>query len=600
MKRPAEGPTAWVAFTYDEEGLARACLQSARDLCVAAVEGVPPDIEAEVAQLRELAKEILIGPTTAAVIAAARARDIPVRRLLPDRSLFQLGQGARLHRIYGSATDRTGIISQAVSQDKGLSKELLWGVGLPVPGGRAVVDAEDAWVAACEIGVPVVVKPRDYDFGHGIGLNLTTRPQILDAYVAARERSEGVLVERFVPGDDHRVLVVDGRVVAVSRRKPPSVVGDGTSTIASLVEQVNADPRRGAEPTSHLRIIRLEETELATLAEQGYHPDSVPDAGRRVLIRKNSHLRNGGSMTDETDRIHPKTAAQAVEAARVLGIDVAGLDIVAVDIARPLDEQGGAILEVNASPGFDLHIAPWASHPRPVGEAFIASLFPEGETGRIPLIAVLGDAGATATARIISLMFQKAGRQTALGSAEGIFVGGRTLSTRPGNRFEGARDLLANPAVEAAVFEVTTAGVIEEGLAFDRCDAAVVIGGGRGEGDALATDAAHCLVRTAASTGAVVLEADDPSAAALASSENVETIYFSRSGRNDVIAAHLDRAGRAVFCRDGAIVLAQGNQEEILVSPGKPSHPSDESLLAALAAGWAIGLPRDVLAAVVG
>jgi cyanophycin synthetase len=589
VARPAGGRAARVAFAYEEEGLARACLEAARTLCTAAAAGLPYDLESEVKRLREIAGELAPGPTTAAILAAARARDIPVRRLLPGRSLYQLGHGARLRRIYASTTDRTGVVDQAVSQDKELTKQVLRGIGLPVPEGRAAVDAEDAWAAASEIGPPVVVKPRDYDYGHGIGLNLTTREQVLAAYGAARERSEGVLVERFVPGDDHRVLVIGGRVVAVARRRPPSVVGDGRSTITELVARVNADPRRGVDATSLLRVLRLGEVELATLADQGYGPGSVPPAGAQVLIRRNSHLRDGGTVTDETDHIHPSVAAQAVEAARVLGLDVAGVDIVALDLGQPLEAQGGAILEVNAGPGFDLHIAPWASHPRPVGEAFIASLFPGAETGRIPIVAVTGGAGAPAASRLISDALQRAGRRAGLACADGSFLGSRRLTAGDGTRFEAVRDLLANPSVEAAVCEVTRPALLGEGLAFDHCDVVVILGTGPA---GASTEVECCLVGTVPADGIVVLRAGDAPAEALGTSGTGRVVYFSPDGRHEAVVRHRSGSGRAVYHRDGVIYRAHGDEEDALASSaGVP----DEAVLAAVAAAWAMDLPPDAV-----
>jgi cyanophycin synthetase len=594
VAHPGEGQPARVAFAYEEEELARECLETARRLLTAATAGLPYDLGAEVGRLRELAGDQLPGPTTAAVVAAARARGIPVRRLLPGRSLYQLGHGARLRRVYGSTTDRTGVVDQSVSQDKELTKRVLRGVGLAVPEGRAAVDAEDAWSAALEIGLPVVVKPRDYDFGHGIGLNLTTRGQVLAAYDAARGRSGGVLVERFVTGDDHRVLVIDGRVVAVARRRPPRVVGDGVSTVTELVERVNADPRRGAEATSPLRVLRLGDVELATLADQGYGPASVPPAGAQVLIRRNSHLRDGGSVTDETDRIHPSVAAQAVETARVLGLDVAGIDIVGEDLGRPLEAQGGAILEANAGPGFDLHIAPWASPPRPVGEALIASLFPGSETGRIPIVAVTDGAGATAAARLISDALQRAGRRAGLACADGVFLGGRPLAARDGTRFEAVRDLLANTSVEAAVCVVTRPAVRDEGLAFDRCDAVVVVGS---DPAGASTEVERCLVGIVPAGGVVVLRSGDASAEALAASGMGRVVLFSRDGSHEVIGRHRSGAGRAVYYRDGVIYLARGAEEDALaVSAGVP----DDAVLAAVAAAWAMGLPPDAVRSLAG
>ncbi|MFO0906905.1 MAG: acetate--CoA ligase family protein [Isosphaeraceae bacterium] len=572
---------ARIAFAYEEEELARECLQAAETLIAAAAAGEAIDLNGEVARLRDVAAELLPGPTSAAIVRAARARGIPVRRLLPDKSLYQLGQSAKLRRIYGSTTDRTRVVDQCVSQDKELTKAILHGIGLPVPQGRAAADPEYAWAAAQEIGLPVVVKPRDFDYGHGIGLNLTSREQVVAAYHVARERSGGVLVERFVPGDDHRVLVIDGRVVAVSRRRPPRIVGDGVSTIAELVDRVNADPRRGVEPTSHLRVIRLGEVERATLADQGYAPSAVLPAGISAVLRRNSHLRNGGSMTDETDRIHPRVAAQAVEAAGVLGLDVAGLDIVADDLREPLESQGGAILEVNAGPGFDLHIAPWASHPRPVAEELLASLYPGAETGRIPIVAVASCAGAAAAARRIAEMFERAGKRAGLACADGSFVGKRRLAARDGLRHASVRSLLANTSVEALVCEVLPQSLREEGLPFERCDLLVIPDA---EGDALSADVARCLLGVVDPAGAVVVHERHPFMETLIASAG-RRVFLVREGGSIALpeqdAENPRRRVKEIYRR------TRGAAEPL------PSEPADDAALAAVAAALALELPSN-------
>ncbi|MGA2035240.1 MAG: acetate--CoA ligase family protein, partial [Thermoguttaceae bacterium] len=337
-----------VVFQYKDETLGRACLHTARELVMAAIHDRPFDVKAAVRSLRELAHEALLGPSTNAIVEAAAARGIPARRLNAC-SLVQLGYGAKQRRIQAAETHHTGAIAEQIAQDKELTRMLLRAVGVPVPDGRPVSDAADAWAAAEEIGLPVVVKPRDGNQGRGVATNLSTRERVVAAYNAALLESKEVIVEHFAPGHDYRLLVVGGRVVAAARREPAHVTGDGQRSIKELIEIVNADPRRGEHHATVLSTIKVDAVALAVLSEQGYTPASVPPAGAMVLIRRNGNLSTGGTAIDVTERVHPQVAARAIDAAQIIGLDVAGIDIVAVDISRPLEEQGGVIIEVNAA-----------------------------------------------------------------------------------------------------------------------------------------------------------------------------------------------------------------------------------------------------------
>jgi cyanophycin synthetase len=328
-----------VVVEYEEEALGRAALEAARGLTEAAAHDRPFDGAAEVARLRDLGHEVRLGPSTGAIVRAARCRNIPARRL-NEGSFVVLGQGARQRRAWTAETDGASAVAQEVAQDKQLTRTLLRAVGVAVPDGRPVADAEDAWNAAEEVGLPVVAKPQYGNQGRGVATNLGTREQVERAYAAAREQSSYVLVERFVPGADHRLLVVGERMAAAALREPAMVVGDGRSTVAELVAEINRDPRRSDGHATALSFIKMDVIGLAVLAEQGCTPESVPPAGARVLIRRNANLSTGGTATDVTDRVHPEVAARAVEAAQAVGLDIAGVDVVAEDIGRPLEEQG--------------------------------------------------------------------------------------------------------------------------------------------------------------------------------------------------------------------------------------------------------------------
>jgi len=299
-----------------------------------------------------------------------------------------VSRGSRQRRIQAAETDTTCAISEAIAQDKDLTKTLLEAAGVPVPLGRIVTDAEAGWAAACEIGLPVVVKPRDGNQGKGVTVNILTREHFMAVYGAAAAISEEVLVERFIPGHDYRLLVVGNRLVAAARREPPHVIGDAVHTVRELVAQVNSDPRRGEGHATSLTKIRLDDIAMARLAVHGLDADSIPAMGERVVLRNNANLSTGGTATDVTDDVHPDVAARAVEAAQMIGLDICGVDAVCQTVHKPLEEQGGGIVGVNAAPGLRMHLMPSYGKGQPVGEAIVSALFPPGEDGRIPVVAV--------------------------------------------------------------------------------------------------------------------------------------------------------------------------------------------------------------------
>jgi cyanophycin synthetase len=598
-----------VVIKYREEAVGRACLEAGRELVLAAIYDRPYDMQAEVRRLRELVHRACLGPSTGSIVNAARARGIPVRRL-NENSLVQLGHASRQRRIVAAETDSTGAIAESIAQDKELTKMFLRSVGVPVPEGRPVESAEDAWEAAQEIGTPVVVKPRDGNQGRGVATDLSTREQVMRAYEAAAQEEDDVVVEKFAPGADHRVLVVGGRVVAAARREPAQVVGDGRSTIAQLIEEVNRDPRRSDWHATALSRMYLDAVSLGVLAEQGYTADSVPEAGVRVLIRRNANLSTGGTAVDVTDRVHPDVAAHAVAAAQVVGLDIAGVDVVARDIGRPLEEQGGVIVEVNAGPGLRMHLEPSEGTPRPVGEAIVDLLFPDGQDGRIPVVAITGVNGKTTTTRLVAHVLQASGKTVGMTCTDGIYLGGRCIERGDCAGPKSARAVLLSPKVEAAVFETARGGILREGLGFDRCQVGVVTN--IGQGDHLGQGEVHTLEQLAyvkqtvvdvvLPTGYAVLKADEPLVAEMAKACRGGVIFFGRDEHHPVIAAHRAGGGRAVYDRDGMIWLAEGPREEPLVALGRVplTHGGRvsfqvENALAAAASCWGVGLSRDAI-----
>ncbi|MDB5349702.1 MAG: cphA 1 [Planctomycetota bacterium] len=600
-----------VAVQYEEEAFARQALEVGRELYLAAHHDRPFEVTSEVVKLRDLLHDVRLGPSTGSIVKAAHARGIPSRRL-SEGSLVQLGWGIRQRRILTAETDRTGAIAEGIAQDKELTRALLARIGVPVPEGRSVTDENDAWSAAEEIGVPVVVKPQHGNQGRGVATNLTAQAQVVVAYHAARlESSDGsVIVEKFAPGDDYRVLVVGNDVVAAARREPAHVIGDGLGTIEELVALVNLDPRRGDGHATSLSHIKLNDIALAVLGEQGLVPTSVPQAGRKVLIRRNANLSTGGTAEDVTDRVHPDLAARCVEAARMIGLDIAGIDVVAQDISRPMESQGGVIVEVNAGPGLRMHLEPSQGMPRPVGRAIVDMMFADGEDGRIPVVAVTGTNGKTTVTRFIAHLLRCTGKTVGMTCTEGIYVDERRIESGDCSGPVSATSILMHPMVEAAVLETARGGILRAGLAFDLCDVAVVTN--IGEGDHLGLNDVHTVDRLAKvkrtivdvvkPTGAAVLKADDPLTAQMAAHCPGSVVFFALDGECDTILAHRASGGRAVFVRDETVILAEGARETMLVrladvplTHGGRIGFQIENTLAAAAAGWSLGMNRDVL-----
>lgn len=592
------------------EEVTRSCLYAGRELLLAAIHDEAFDVAGTVERLADLAERRLLGPSTGCIVEAATAKDrrIPFIRLLPTGNLVQLGYGARSRRIWTAETDRTSAIAEGISRDKDLAKTLLGACGVPVPEGRLVESATDAWDAAEEIGLPVVVKPSDGNHARGVFTNLMARAEVESAYAAAVEEGSGVIVERYVRGSEHRLLVIGGKLAAAARGETATVVGDGRSTIDELIDlQINSDPRRGAAEEFPLDVILLAENPVARLevTRQGFTPDSVPAAGREVLI-----VRSGNHTDDVTDLVHPETAATAALAARIVGLDICGVDLVCEDISRPLDEQRGAIVEVNAGPGLLMHLKPANGQPRPVGRAIVDELFPNGDDGRIPVVGVSGSTGKTAVARLLAAIVGLSGRNTGLACSSGLFVGRRCIDPGDAANWGSANRILMNRTVETAIVENGCDAILDDGLAYDRCQVGIVTNVEPerhfGRHDVATAEQVFTILRTQVDVvlpgGAAVLNASQPMLVDMAPLCDGEVIFFAPDGDLPAVVEHRGRGGRAVFVRAGDVVFGSREHDTVITSlrlipltDAGRSAPQVDHVLAAAAAAWALGIAPEIV-----
>ncbi len=603
---PEEG-VFQIVVEYTEEKVGRRALELAEQLLAAVADGRHFDTEAAVAELRAIDEDVRLGPSTGSIVNAALARGIPYRRLT-EGSLVQFGWGARQRRIWAAEVDSTGAVAESIAQDKDLTKRLLAAAGVPVPRGRPVADVEDGWAVANELGMPVVVKPQDGNQGKGVTVNIVDREHFDAAFRAAAEIGD-VMVEQFLPGHDFRLLVVGEKLVAAARRDPPYVIGDGVHTVRELVDLVNADPRRGDGHATPLTRIRLDDIALARLKLQGLAADVVPANGQRVVLRNNANLSTGGTATDVTDDVHPEVAARAVAAARMVGLEICGVDVVCESVGVPLEQQRGGVVEVNAAPGLRMHLAPSFGKPRPVGEAIIERLYPAGQDGRIPVVAVTGTNGKTTVTRLIAHLFAAAGLKVGMTNTDGVWVDGHQIDSGDCSGPKSARNVLLHPDTEAAVLETARGGMLREGLGFDRCQVAVVTNVGAGDHLGLnyittVEDLAvlkRVIVQNVAPTGFAVLNAADPITLAMASHCPGSVILFAVDGHLPALVAHRAQGRRSVFVEGEDIVAVEGSARarvplrEVPLTRGGTISFQVENALAAVAAAWGCGLSFDAV-----
>jgi cyanophycin synthetase len=599
-----------ILVEYEEEQPASEAFETAFRLTLAAMHGENFAVGAEIAKLIDLAEEYKLGPSTAAIVTEARLRGIPITRLTPTRSLIQLGYGQFQKRIRASETPFTSAIAVEICQEKPLTNCLLRAVGVPVPEGETARSADEAAAAALQIGFPVVVKPHDGNQGKGVGVNLNSEIEVRAAYAVAAQFDQTVLVESCIRGNDYRLLVVNGKMVAAARRDPAHVIGDGTSTVQELVAMENKNPRRRPGHSSELTQIVLDEASDIALHQQSLNLESIPSPGQTVRLRTNANLSTGGTATDVTDDCHPRNALLATTAAQILNIDVAGIDIVCGDITRPLSEQGGAIVEVNAAPGLRMHLAPSHGRPRRVGRAIVDMLYPEGARTAVPIVSITGTNGKTTVTRLIAHIFAATRKTVGMTCTDGIYIGNERIKSGDSSGPRSAEAVLLHPHVEVAVLETARGGILREGLGFDAVDIGVVTNISADHLGLSGIDTVEDLARVkqvvieaVKPQGVAVLNADDRLVAAMAAATHAEVIYFTLLGNSPVVSAHINDGGRCVRVDDGMVVLQTGRTKTELIELGSVSFTADGKLrfqianaLAAVAAAWGAGLNPAMIA----
>ena len=598
----------WVIVEYGEEEVGLEAMREAAELVRASITGAPYDTDGAVRRLSRLQERVRLGPSTSAIVEEARRRGIPVRRL-NSRSLVQLGLGRNLRRIQATVTDLTSLIGAEIAQNKEDTRRVLAHVGLPTPQG-GVADTLDAALAlAAQVGYPVILKPLNLNHGRGISDRLDTPAELEVAWAAATVHATRRIVESFAVGRDHRVLVVGGRVVACAERVPAHVIGDGVRSVRDLVIEANRDPRRGRGHAKVLTYLPCDTPTEEYLARRGYTLDSVPTAGEQVFLRATANLSTGGTSVDRTDEMHPDNVTACEMAAGIVGLDVAGIDMLTPDISVPFRENGAVIIEVNAGPGIRMHTHPTVGTSRNVAAPIVDLLFRPGQPTSIPVIAVTGTNGKTTTTRLIAHLFRHTGVTVGFTTTDGIYLGNRLVIEGDMTGPFSANVILSNPTVDVAVLETARGGMLRAGLGFEECDVGVVLNvtadhlGLRGINtvEQLA-DVKGVIPAVTKRDGHAVLNADDPLVYGMRERTPADVVLFSTQpvGANAAFEAHIARGGIAARLEDDTFVVLRGRLRipiaevrDVPLMLGGAARFQAANVLAAILAAYVRGMRYD-------
>jgi len=614
QKVPKADSEVWVMYGYDGEEVGLAAGDLAFDIIEYLVKGDDArrswkELCADYDDFLHMAERRALGPSTRSLIQAAEERGIPWFRL-NDQSLIQLGHGRYAKRIEATTTSNTSMIATEIAKDKSLAYRILSDLGLPVPPQRVVYSLRRALEAAQKIGFPVVIKPLDGNHGRGVTVNIQSVEQVEAAYDAAKLHGNAVIVEKMIKGFDHRLLVINGKLEAAARRMPGHVVGDGKSTVKQLVDIVNRDPRRGIGHEKELTQIQLDQQAIACLAEKGMTIDSVPAAGEIVLLRYTANLSTGGTAIDVTDIIHPDNREMAERTIKAVGLDIGGVDFLSPDITVSYKENGAGICEVNAGPGFRMHVAPSEGKPRDIAGKVMDMLFPPGTRSRVPIAAITGTNGKTTTSRMLAHICRMAGHHVGMTSTDAVYINGHLTMKGDMTGPKAAAMVLRDPDVDMAVLETARGGMLRAGLGWDWCDVGAVLNisedhmglGGVHTLEELA-EVKSLVIKNAKDTA--VLNADDPLVLAMADLTPAKHIcYVTLDPKHPLVQAHVQRGCRACVLEHAdhgeMIVLWDGGKHIPLIRPqlipatmeGKAIHNVSNAMVAA-AMAYALGINID-------
>jgi len=600
----------YIVFEYVNEKCAIECGRAAIDIISALVENKDIDTEKILEEIKKVAVESELGPSTKAIYDEARRRGIPVMRL-GDGSLLQLGYGKYSRMVQASLTDATSCISADIASNKQLAKQLLMQNDIPVPYGDIVYTEEAAVRLAASIGYPVVVKPYDSNQGKGVTLNITEESQVRLAYNEALKYSKFVIVEKFIEGKDYRVLVIGDKVSAVAERTPPIITGDGVHTIKELVEIENKNPLRGDGHEKPLTKIKLDNVSRLLLTRSGLDENYIPAANEKIKLRENGNLSTGGSARSCKDEIHPDNAKMAINAAKIIGLDIAGIDIIAQDISKPIDGENGAIIEVNAAPGLRMHLYPSEGRAENVASDVLDMMFPKDKPYSIPIVAITGTNGKTTTTRLVKHTISLTGKKVGMTSTSGVYIGEKCILKGDNTGPASAKLVLTNREVEAAVLETARGGIVRKGLGYDLADVGVITNISE---DHLGLDNVDTLedlayvkslvIEAVKPDGYAVINADDLMADFLIKRARSKIILFSKQKDNLLIKSHIKKGGRAVYVSDGIMYIHHEKGtlplikiENIPITMGGKLDCNIENSLAASAALYALGIPIDTIKA---